>query len=400
MIKGEIYNRINLFVGGLILFSLMLFPDISLSAGLPKFKFIDFLLPVIGVLLFLQRARIRWEHIYKFVLIYVVYIAFVIIYNGRQDIMRDYFELYKLIKFLGVILFFTLIDYKQFFKFWIKPTFVIVIIGNLIHYFEFFGLNSILEEHYNGGIHIQLFGLNSLGEPDMKRMVGFAGNPNINALVFAFFTVLFLPKLSRTNSQYYWFFGAVFMFFLCQSRTNFVALIVVLMFMFHWNRNQTKFNLKVVGLVAIAFILSFLVSSNSYINLLFDKKIVQNNSLLGRFEVWKLLWEMIKEKPLFGHGPFKEYFYERELYVENEYILQTWRYGFVGLFVFLGILLSPFQSAWKNKSLFFSFEFIAFSLFILLNSLMNTPFTNPTINLLFAITIGLYYSDLRNKKAV
>ena len=143
MIKGEIYNRINLFVGGLILFSLMLFPDISLSAGLPKFKFIDFLLPVIGVLLFLQRARIRWEHIYKFVLIYVVYIAFVIIYNGRQDIMRDYFELYKLIKFLGVILFFTLIDYKQFFKFWIKPTFVIVIIGNLIHYFEFFGLNSI-----------------------------------------------------------------------------------------------------------------------------------------------------------------------------------------------------------------------------------------------------------------
>lgn len=390
--------NINFFLGGLVMFSLLLFPDITIKAGFPKFKFVDFLLPFIGISLVVNRKKINWNLLYNLILVFFGYILFVILYNKRQGNISDYFELYKLLKYLAIILLFTQIDYKKFFVFSVKPTFVLVVIGNLIHYFELLGLNTILEEHYDGGIHIQLFGLNSLGLPDMKRMVGFAGNPNINSIVFGFFLITFFPKKGKSNLQFLWFFVSIFMFFLCQSRTNFIALVVVMLVLFFWYKKQLKFNLIILGVVLISFLISFYVSTNSYINLLFDKKIVHNNSLLGRFEVWRFLWESIKEKPIFGHAPYKEFFYDRNLYSENEFILQTWRYGFVGLFIFLGVLLMPIYSALKNRLAPYSFTFVMFAMFMLINSLTNNPFTNPTINLIFGITIGFYYGNIKTTK--
>ena len=398
--KNQTFSKINFILGGLVLLSLLLFPDITVKLGLPKIKFIDILFPFIITVLFVQRKSINWRLTYKIILAFCAYILFVVIFNGRYAIVRDYFELYKILKFLSVIILFTLIEHEKFLRFWIKPIFVVVVLGNIIHYFEWLGLNPILEKHYDGGIHIQLFGLNYAGQPDMKRMVGFAGNPNINAIVFGFFSILFFPNLHKPKSQFVWFFVAILMFFLCQSRTNFIALTASMIFVFIWFRNQLKFNFVLLGVVLVAFLISFWVSTNSYINLLFEKKIVQNSSLLARIDIWKMLWEMIKEKPFFGHGPNKEFFYERDLYAENEFILQTWRYGFVGLFIFLGILLTPLFSALKNKLTSCSFELILFTGFILVNSLTNTPFTNPIINILFAIVIGLYFANLKPQKSL
>lgn len=395
--NGQTLDKINLLLGGLLFFSLLLFPYLTIGSGLPAFQLVDFLLPIITIALFIQRKQLKWELVYKVIIGFILYILFVILYNGRQNIVQDYFEIYKLVKFLLIILLFTLINFKQFFDYWLKPTFVLVVLGNLIHYFNLLEINPILEKYYDGGIHIQLFGLNSLGLPDMKRMVGFSGNPNINSLVFGFFTVLFFPKINKSPAQYGWFFLATFMFFLCQSRTNFIALVLIAIFVFFWNRNQVRFNLTTVGILLGSFIISFFVSTNSYINLLFEKKIVHNSSLLGRFETWKYLWEMIKEKPIFGHAPYKEYFYERDLYAENEFILQAWRYGILGLIAFLTTLLIPLYSALKNKRSNYSFELILFIMLILVNCLTNTPFANPTVNVLLAILLGLYYGELKSK---
>jgi len=209
--------------------------------------------------------------------------------------------------------------------------------------------------------------------------------------------VLFIPVKGKSKLQFGWFFSALFMFFLCQSRTNFIAVLVLLIFLFIWKKNELKFNLKIAGVVLASFLFSFLLSSNSYINSLFDKEITHNTSLMGRIEVWKFLWEMIKEKPIFGYAPYKEFFYERELYAENEYILQTWRYGFIGLFVFLAIIFSTGFFALKNKTKEFSFQIILITMIIGINSLTNVPFTSPTINVLFAIFIGLYLGTPKPK---
>ena len=121
---------------------------------------------------------------------------------------------------------------------------------------------------------------------------------------------------------------------------------------------------------------------------------------MGRVETWKYLWEMIKEKPIFGHAPYKEYFYENNLYSESEYVLQTWRYGFVGLFMFLTLLFIPFFSGLKNKTKKYSVEIIFIIIVMSINSLTNNPFSERVIMVLFAIVIGMFFNTNSNKKTV
>ena len=293
-------------------------------------------------------------------------------------------------KFLIVILLFSIIDFSSFMRFWIKPTFVVLVIGNLFHYFNLFNFNYIIEHYYNGGIHIQTFGLNSLGEPSVKRMLGFAGNPNTNAAVFGFFSILLFPKDSTIKRSIIWFLIAVFMLFLCQSRTNLIAFTVFLISSFFILKSSAFFKVKFLSLILITFFISFIVSSNAYINALFSKDVMQHNSLMGRIETWKHLWEMIKEKPIFGHAPYKEYFYQNNIYSESEYVLQTWRYGFIGLFLYVLLLIIPFLSGLKNLIKPHSITIVLTIVLMAINSLTNNPFAERAIMVLFAITIGFF----------
>jgi len=120
---------------------------------------------------------------------------------------------------------------------------------------------------------------------------------------------------------------------------------------------------------------------------LINPTVVQTNSVMGRLEVWQLLGEMIIQKPIFGHGPNKDFFYDRNLYPESEYVLQTWRYGFVGVGVFLAMLFSPLYHS-KNVNLKMLFA-LALAV-ILINSLTNNPFTDRQINVFFAALIGVF----------
>jgi O-antigen ligase len=136
------------------------------------------------------------------------------------------------------------------------------------------------------------------------------------------------------------------------------------------------------------------VSSNAYLNALFSRDIIENNSLMGRFETWRYLWEMIKEKPIFGYAPYKEYFYTNNIYPESEYILQTWRYGFIGLLLYLSLLVTPFLSGLKNKLKKHSIPIILATVLIAINSLANNPFSERAIMVLYAMTIGIYFNTI------
>src|SRR5690606_33780255 len=87
-----------------------------------------------------------------------------------------------------------------------------------------------------------------------------------------------------------------------------------------------------------------------YLNTLFTNNMLENNSLKGRFEVWKELWKEIKMKPLFGYGPNKNYFYENEIYAESGFFLMAYRYGFVGLAFFIFALFYLFYQGIKYRA--------------------------------------------------
>ena len=389
--NGQTLKKLNLIIGGLIICSILLFPQFSIKDSLPKFQFIDIFLPGIIILILIQRKSFSKNRIYPFVLLFGGWIMITIIANGRTDQFRDYFELYKLLKFGCVIALFSLLNFEEVFSKILKPVFLVLVVVNMLHYFNVFNINSVIKEYYNGGIHIDMFGLNSIGEPDIKRMLGFAGNPNVNGVIFSLLSVLFLIKSRNNNTNFFLFGLACLMMFLCQSRTNLIALILVMIAYGFLTRPINRNLFKVYGVFLAAFIVSYLVSSNAYMFSLMDSNVVQSNSVMGRLEVWKHLGEMILQKPIFGHGPYKDYFYERNLFPESEFMLQTWRYGFVGIVLFISLLFSPLFSFTNSKSITRSL-FVLILIVILVNSITNNPFTSREINVLFASIIGMFIS--------
>jgi O-antigen ligase len=230
-------------------------------------------------------------------------------------------------------------------------------------------------------------------------MLGFSGNPNINSIVFAFFSILFYPRKHKGWQEIIWFVIAVLMLFLCQSRTNLLALVMMFLFTIFYKRSESKYMIRVVFIVVGVYLGSMLVASNSYLNSLFVQKINNHSSLMGRMEVWNHLWEMIKEKPLFGHGPNKDYFYDNGLYAENEFVLQTWRYGFIGLAVFVSLIFTPMIKAFKNSTKEYSLEIIQLTIFYIINSLTNNPFTDRTTIILFAIMVGFFLNNVNTENS-
>lgn len=392
-------NNFNYILSILIILSVTLIPDIKIAPGLPNLQLIDFLIPFILGSIYINRNNFKFDNLYGLIILFGVYIVFTIIFNARYTAFRDYFEVYKIFKFLIVIVFFATTSIPNFKKRILYPVFIALVVFNLLHYFNIFNFNTLLEKYYNGGDHIKFFGLNSLGQPDTKRMIGTIANSNNNAVLFMFFSVWFFPKKERSLKLLTPFFVSLLMVFLCQSRTSLVALFGFLLVVLLFNRENLKSFSVLISVVLLAYLSSFIISSNAYLGTLFDGNIANNSSLRGRFESWMHLWQMIKEKPIIGYSPFKEYFYENKLYSENEYILMTWRYGILGLLLYIALLGITFIKGIKNKLLDEGIQLIIITTVIAITSLTNNPLSNRVIIIFFGIAIGLFFNRIfKNEK--
>jgi O-antigen ligase len=388
----------NYILALLIILSVTLIPDIRLANNFPKLQLIDFLMPFIIGAIFFNRKSLVFHKLYGAIILFGIYIIFTILYNGRYQVFRDYFEVYKLIKFLIIIIYFTTISIDKLKQRVLYPAFIGLVVFNLLHYFNVFHFNILLEKYYNGGNHIKFFGLNTLGQPDIKRMVGTIGNSNNNAVLFMFFSVFFFPQKERNLKTIIPFFISILMVFLCQSRTSLVALFGFLLVVLLFNKENIKSFLILVSVIVGAYLSSFLISSNAYLETLFDGDLANNSSLRGRFESWMHLWEMIKEKPIVGYSPFKEYFYENKLYSENEYILMTWRYGIIGLLFYVVFLGFVFLKGIKNKLLNEGIQLAIITTVLAITALTNNPFSDRTLLVFFGITIGLLFNRIQENE--
>jgi O-antigen ligase len=311
---------------------------------------------------------------------------------------------YKWIKFGLAIWFFSLLDYTLFKRF-IPWIFGFLLVLNAVHFFECTPLNKVLEYNYNGGLQIRYFGKDSLGQPAVKRLVGTMGNPNINALLFGFFSLYYFPiNVNRKNLGL--FFVSLLFVFLCQSRTALLFIFCIFAFLAIfkatiWTKKQWVW--MVFGTIGTFFIAWMLATSffqfTSYNNSLLDGTAFHSGSARGRLETWNMLGKMIIEEPLFGHGPYKEFFYQNKIYSENEYILMTWRYGLLGLLIYLSIFLLPFKKIVASANeipLKGSFMLIM----MMVSAMTNNPLTERNIELLFCIGIAWIFQRHQTKESV
>ena len=398
--NGAMTDRLKILFGGFIVCSVLFLPDLHLKSSWPAIQVIDFLLPFLAVYVFIERKNVRGKMLFIGIGIFALIMLLSMAVNGRIFVIQDLFEVVKLIKFSLIVAFFTLVPVAAFGRTWLKPMFVLLVGVNALHFFNVFGFNQVISDFYNGGIHIEYFGLNSLKEPAVKRMVGLAGNPNINALVFLFFSIAFLPIQQRTNTLW-WFFVAVLMVFLCQSRTAILglgAILIVAGFLLKQHFTLRKWTILLLG-ISVVYLLSWAMATNFlryslYSNNLFTGQILKTGSARGRLEAWSLLGDMILQRPLLGYGGNKAYFYSQKIYSENEYILMAWRYGIFGLMGYLLIYFLPLKAFFQAKKIEQTYPALLSIVLMSGAALTNNPFVDRTIMVLFAAIIGAVYSQL------
>ena len=387
-----------------LLLSIFFFPVVPIDENWPTFHFIDFLLPFIAISLVLNFNKLRWKR-YDFLLLTFIFIIFIsILVNDRYRVLQDYFEIMKIVKF-GLIVSFASIAIRYInCKVILNQIFVFLVVFNFIQYFQLFNFDFILSNIYGFEKEVALFGKNTLGQPASKRLIGLLGNPNNNAIIFLFFICIYF-KPGWKLSEHWQFYLSILMVFLCQSKIAILAFIVIFIFGSLLTATNIKkaFNFKSIAIILFVISISFLLDLRYFINsmveafeFLFLNKHRGGEDALstsGRWEVWKMLFAMIVEKPLIGHGPYKEYFYSRNLYSENEYILVWWRYGLIGLLSFISLLIYPIVLALRSVKNKYTLPTILFSIVILITALTNNPMLNRDIQALYAILLGAYFSE-------
>lgn len=395
MPQSNTFERLIYLLGGILLISVLFIPELQIKAGWPAIQVADFLLPLVGITLLIRFKSIHFHWYWLIILAFCLYIPITMYLNGRSGVIADYFEVYKLIKFSLLVLFFTLLDFKHFSCQWFKPIFVLLAIINLAHFFNLFQINDLLSDIY-GGVHREFFGLDSLKHPATKRMIGLSSSPNINAVILLFFALYFLP-LKFERSKLLWFLSAILLMLMCQSRTAIVAfmgilIVIAVLKLSDWSLKQ--WSVLLLSLVGLYF-LSWALVTNFFSFTSYSNNVV-SNSAMGRLETWAYLFDMIKERPIFGYGVNKQYFYERKLYSENEYILMWWRYGIIGLTLYLGMFLYPLWNYFKRRKEDGLFKKgLLFFAVIMTVALTNNPFQDKTVMILIAAMLGMSWPFLQ-----
>jgi O-antigen ligase len=379
--------------------SVCFIPYIPIRNGL-SLRAEDFILPLVMYLIFPVVRQFKQMY---FILL-VVWSAWAIVsmaVNGRIGVVNDYFEIYKLLKFFCyLVLFWMFFQLKPNVFPWIATFFILAVIFNLLHYFNLFHFNErIMPTFCPNPQQLLYFGRNSLGGPATKRILGTMGNPNINAIFFSIFMVYFIPFLRYTKFHLgkILFFVSVAMLLFTQSRTGLMAFGFVFLCYLILVKPSFIQILLYCSIIFIVIIVVFKFDAYS-LHYISDAKwnIHENGSLKGRIEVWGELLRMVWEKPIFGYGINKNYFYENKIYSENEYLLMLWRYGIPGLFFYITFLFGLFHQfrrfilkGLSDKSLIYALVVLLLSI----NAFTNNPTSNPMLLLMFAMITGLFLAQ-------
>lgn len=400
----------------IVIVSILFLPPFRIKGGLPAIELVDMMFPFIAILLLFRIGDWKSNKFYWIVGGFAVYVGITIVANGRLGQMRDYFEIFKLLKFGVLTALFGIAGLLEGTQI-IKRLFIALVVVNLMQYFNVFNFNYFLSQTFPNPERYLYFGLDSAGHVTGKRMLGLAMNPNNNAIIFLIFSILFLIQSIKIKKNFVWFFIALVMVFLCQSRTAMVSAAILFAVYAFLMRRELKLVGLALGIIVSSFSVSFLTTKYTtsivaapnyledeeqmseeqvsakvtYLESVVHGQFLGGSSMEGRFAVWKHLWGMIKEKPIFGHAPFKEYFYDNEIYSENEYILMTWRYGFIGLLIYVFIYLYLAMMAIRNIHLSSAKVLLLTVVLMMVTALTNNPFSHQKVLILFALIVGSFF---------
>ena len=206
-----------------MLFCLVLLPPIKWQFLPFKLQVIDFFMPVFAGIVIYKKWYKNWNLWYvKNLFLLMGIIALSILINKQWMAVNDWFEIYKVIKYLLVFLIFKELTPPLKKITGIDIIVICLLIFNFLHYHNWFHFNETVMPVFCGenSIHLTHFGLNSAGLPAVKRMIGTIGNPNNNAILFLILMLFYLPKEKWKIKNIGFFTLCLIAFLACQSRTS------------------------------------------------------------------------------------------------------------------------------------------------------------------------------------
>lgn len=389
----------------LTLVGTVLLPSIEFSSSIPKVEVSDItFIFVFGILvlqfnnvvaIFLQHNR--WMFFWLGLLFSISIVSIII--NGTYSHTSNLFEPIKLIKIATFITAFAVYLNLESIKRILVFIFIGLIIFNGLHYFNVLNFNEIIEPFYSPPHHLNYFGLNSIGEPATKRMLGTMANPNNNAILFLMFFLFFLPSKKENDSNYLILPSfAIIGVMLCQSRTGFLLLMILLLSYFVLIRPRLKVVI-IFSVVAIGFYFGLFYAGHTYIDSLGNSEIVKGASK-GRAVRWKFLIEAFSGHWIIGRGVDKEFLRANNMHAESEYLLMLFRYGFIGLLIFLMFYAQLFFMYIKKVFNRGGFLIPGTLLIFGLAGVTNTPLQSMKLSIIFALAIGIGLRTIHERERV
>ena len=345
----------------LLLFCSILCPPIRFDESIPYIRpeliliLTSWLLFILGVLAGGENIKLKWSPIYKWFFIFggaiLISILWGWIFKGFSPVLRDFFEVAKLLEYFLIFALVAAIDIKKedFKKYYIfiiclfliSATFGLIQYLDLFHNFNESFIEYIAPKHLDEWLR-------------HKRIVGTTGNPNefgmlmVMASSLAFTGTLWNKRISLKIFSFLSFVILSFVIMLTLSRSALIVFLISLVFISFF-KYPKKFGLK--GKLRLIFLIFpiMIILGLILIQIAPPKIIMRITSALNietdvsfqnRLKIWKENLDIWKQSPIFGWGPGKD---EMTTIVDNEWLLLLRRYGIVGVIIFI-ILFWNFYS--------------------------------------------------------
>ncbi len=376
--KTNQYN--NIWIIYAMIFSSILTPSIKIGA-LPAFR-IEQIIVILSAICILINPMLRkkaWNKTTKFPLMYLGFSLVILLsilvgyFKGIDVIANDFFEIYKIIVYLGIYLITsTIVESKEDKMKIIKFIMICLLISILISVQQYFNLFHLNEKYIPIIAPTQFRTL--VDNYPHPRVVGMTPNPNVYALMPGIGAIISWAIFLLTKKIKNLIFMIVFVLgvFMTSSRSGFIFMVSgIIVFTFFYllkpilnKKTLVKGKINLKSLIAIVvpmliLIVLFIIIFNYLPKDLtwriiggFDIK--SDNSFQKRLSNWEEHINYFKMSPIFGLGPAKSIEYGS--HSDNEWLLFLRRYGVIGCLYIILTFVLPFI---RSKDKFFKYIYFS-----------------------------------------
>jgi O-Antigen ligase len=266
---------------------------------------------------------------------------------------------------------------------------VLVLVGlNLLMFINPNGIGEALQNLYAPKEYVNFVYYNEIG---VYRLAGTQMNPNDNAILFCGFFIYYM--LLRPK-QWYLVLLCAGMIILTQSRTIFLVslLTAVIVALKNYGGFKNKKRLLIITSGGIA-VLAGLIFSSSNLRSIFSGEAFVSNSLMVRVKNLYYSLESDWTSSIIGHGVIENPVDQLGFYIDSEFVAIIIQYGWVGLALWLWILVSIIIH--KPLKMIRGQYWILIIMLVVGASLTNYSLLHGTIGVIVVTLLAILNGDLK-----